>query len=405
MSANNILIEWKKRNPNIKNFVLFISDSLRWDLTPKTVSDLGVMFKTVASSIYTPPSFASIITGLYPHNHGIYSFLKNQLPNEMDTLLNLRSYNTSLWTENTWIGLNGSSPLHEVLSCKKHISLDKIEPPFIYIEDEKGGHCPYGWSNDEKEYEEWDCISFFRDIGKKGIKELHEKYKKGIDRSVKIFNKRLDTINKRGLQDDTLIIFLSDHGEILGEYGGLVGHGNVTVPEVVYVPVIFIHPNLPKNLNFSKEGVLRHVDIFPTICDMISFDIKMKIDGISLFKCSKLPYVGYCYFLTKKTSKKLLSRLLNYYIIEYSIWDKDGGYVFRKGNISKILFRAIYHTILSNSCLTSVYKREQIKKTKLPHFIINYCKSIKTFLNSTNKYGMPSINYEIEFARANATKN
>jgi len=391
MSINDIFLEWKKRNPNIINIVLFISDSFRWDFTPKTVSNLGVTFKTIASSTFTPPSFASIITGLYPSNHGVYSFFKNQLSNRLNTLLNLKGYNTSLWTENTWIGLNEGSPLHRILSCNKHISLEEIEPPFIYIEDEKGGHCPYGWSNDENEYEEWDCIKFFRDSGKKEKKELLKLYKKGIDRSEKIFNKRLETINKRGLQNDTLIIFLSDHGEILGEYGGIVGHGTVTVPEVVYVPVIFIHPDLPKGLNFANNGVLRHVDIFPTICDVIGVNIKRNIDGISLLKCNKLPDYGYCEFTIEKKYKTQIYKKFDYHIHEQSIWDKNGGYLIRKGNKIKILLRAIYLTLLSKKSIISTYLREQIKKRPINYIMNDYWKSLKPFLFSSYKYGNPSI--------------
>ena len=109
---------------------------------------------------------------------------------------------------------------------------------------------------------------------------------------VRVFKKRLDIIEKRDLKDDTLIIFLSDHGELLGEYGGLVGHGEVTVPEVVYVPVIFIHPDLPEELNFKNEGVLRHIDLYPTICDIIGKYDKRISDGINLFKAKRLPFVS-----------------------------------------------------------------------------------------------------------------
>ena len=84
---------------------------------------------------------------------------------------------------------------------KKRIPLSKIKTPFIYVEDEKGGHCPFGWSKND-DYEEWDCITFFKDYGKKDPIELKERYKKGIKRSADIFHERIKTIKNRGILDE-----------------------------------------------------------------------------------------------------------------------------------------------------------------------------------------------------------
>jgi len=72
---------------------------------------------------------------------------------------------------------------------------------------------------------------------------------------------------------------------------------------------------------------------------------------------------------------------------------KNGGYVFREGNILKILINAIYETLLSKNNVISIYKREQIKKNPFTNITINYWKSLKPFLVSYNKYGNPSINF------------
>jgi len=60
--------------------------------------------------------------------------------------------------------------------------------------------------------------------------------------------------------DRTLVIFTSDHGELLGEYGGLTGHVRPPCPELVYVPTVFIHP-LIKNKK-TEESIMRHVDLY-----------------------------------------------------------------------------------------------------------------------------------------------
>jgi len=384
MSAASLLKNWKKRNPQIKNIVLFISDALRWDYTPKSVLSRGVAFKTVSSCIWTPASFSSIVTGLYPQHHGVYSFCEDRLAEKVSSLLNLYGYNTSLWTENTWIGYDQptSSPLYRLLRAKYRVSLKDLQPPFVYLEDEKGGHCPYGWSATDKDYEEWDCLRFFQDFGKRNEKMLRKKYQEGVERSAREFESRMRIIDDRGLADETLVIFLSDHGELLGEYGGVVGHGELTAPEVVYVPTVLIHPDLPGGKSFEKEGVLRHVDLYPTLCDLLSRRVETRVDGVSLLTIEKLPDLGFTYFIEK-------GKALSHELKEVSVWDKDGGYLFRRGaSLPLLILRAFHLTMLSNSSLTAVYQRQRMRK--FPSTLKNYGKLLTHFCRVSTKYGSPN---------------
>ena len=395
MSGIDLLRAWKRRNPQIENIVLFVSDALRWDYAPKSVLSRGVTFRAVASGIQTPISFPSIVTGLHPQHHGVYSFHEGRLPKDASSLLNLDGYNTSIWTENCWTGYNppNSSPLYSILRHRNRVSLKEIEPPFIYLEDEKGGHCPYGWSAAKKEYEEWDCLSFFRDFGKREERELRKKYEEGVQRSAQEFESRLRVIDERGLADETLVVFLSDHGELLGEHGGVVGHKDITAPEVVYVPIVFIHPDLPEGKNFEKEGVLRHVDLYPTICEILDVRVGTKSDGVSLFDVKKLPSFGFSFFVEKMKTPHLRCKLE-----EVSVWDKDGGYVFREGdNFAFLLLRALYLTALSNNSLVAIYQRQRLRRS--PATLKNYHKLLQNFYRPFTKYGSPSLSVEqAEFA-------
>lgn len=387
----NILKEWKENNPQVKNIMIFISDAHRWDYLPKAISDKGITFKTIASGILTPTSISSIITGVYPWQHGVFSFIKDTIPKELHSLFDIFGYNTSFTTENTWTQWTGDMlpPLNKILRQRNNISLNEIKPPFIYVEDEKGGHCPFGWTPEDK-YDDGDCLSFFKDYGKKSEKELRKRYEKGIQRSVKEFDKRLNILEERGLLDETLVIFLSDHGELLGEYGGLVGHGNTTTPEIVYVPTVFIHPNLKKGINFENEGLLRHVDIYPTICDLLGTNIKNKVDGISLFKMKKLPKFGITYHEETSRKRTGIKGLINYELKEISIWDNNGGHLYREGtNIVLNIIRAIGYIILFNT-IVSVYKKQKLGRIKHIDFIKSYIESIKYLSLKHIKYGNPS---------------
>jgi len=388
MSSNEILKKWKKDNPQVENIVMFVSDSLRWDYLPRTIAQRGITYKTIAASAFTASSFPSIITGLYPQHHGVLSFF-NKLPKGLQTLLNLPGYNTSLWLENTWIdaGRTGQSELHQLLNCKKAESLEHLTPPFIYLEDEKGGHCPYGWTEDDI-YKEIECRKFFKDYGKKSNKELRERYQAGINRSVREFEKRLNILEKRNLLDKTLVIFLSDHGELLGEYGGIIGHGFPTTPEIAYVPTVFIHPNLPAGVNFENEGVLRHVDLFPTIADLFNIKTGRNVDGISLFSSEKLPTVGITYYETE-----IRTPIVKYQLKEKSIWDKNGGYLFREGsNIVIQLLYGIYDITVSQR-VHALYLRGQLQQKKFK-MIKNYVTILKNMCLSPIRYRTPDFDLE-----------
>jgi len=392
MAPIDILRDWKNSNPNIQNIMIFVSDALRWDCLPQSVAQQGITFKTIASSLFTACSFPSMATGLYPPNHGVYSWRVGKLSSNLTSLMNLDGYNSSLWNENTWIRYDPpeSTPIHQVLRQKKRIPLDEIEPPFIYLEDEKGGHAPFGWTSGDKEYEEWEAVKFFRDYGGKDKTELVERYRKGVVRSAEMFEKRLDTLRNRRLIDKTLVIFTSDHGEALGEHGGHVGHGRIACPEVVYVPTVLIHPTLPSGISFANKGVMRHVDLYPTILDILHIELPYPVDGISFFTASKIPQIG-CNYLEVRLSKKWLKTAVGYRHKEISVWDKDGGYIFRDSNF----FTRLLHSIRTLSIgTTSNYLRGYLQKKGISKAFKAYSEVLKYYISPYIKHGSPSFDKE-----------
>lgn len=91
-------------------------------------------------------------------------------------------------------------------------------------------------------------------------------------------------MNAEGVMDDFLIIVTSDHGEMLAEKPGLIGHGDTTYDGMMRVPLLIRYPD-----RFSagkKVNVLaQHIDIFPTIIGAVGLDQKLyasKHKGIDL---------------------------------------------------------------------------------------------------------------------------
>lgn len=336
MAGHMSLKELKKQN--IKNIAIFVSDSLRWDYTPSSILDMGVSIKTIASSLYTASSFPSMISGLYPTKTGVSTW-QDVLPSNLKGLLNLDNYNTSLWCETTWTDLPPwQSQIHTILGNPKGISLENIDPPFIYIEDDKGGHCPYGIAFSE--YRRFD--EFFREYGKKGKDELIKQYKKGIEQSAINFKNRLKILEDRNLTENTLVIFTSDHGELLGEYGGLVGHGRPPGPELVYVPTVFIHPSLkPQNIS---NTIIRHVDLVPTIASILNKKVNYALDGIDL-TCNCFPNTGLNFLMTGYfKSENTFKQQMIYK--SASMWDFNGGHIFHYLDRKKAVILFLYRLVI-----------------------------------------------------------
>jgi hypothetical protein len=393
MESIDVLREWKESNPGIKNIMIFVSDSLRWDYLPQSIAKRGVTFRTVASSLHTASSFPSMVTGLYPTGHGVYDFY-GRLPANMISLMNLEGYNTSLWNENTWMKDGSPDPttLHVLLRQPKRVSLEDMAPPFIFLEDEKGGHCPYGWPYADEGYKEWECIRFLRDHAREGAERMRERYKQSIERSATVFETRMKTLVQRGILEDTLAIFTSDHGELLGEYGGHFGHGEIACPEVVYVPTVFIHPTLPCGLSLEAEGILRHIDLFPTITAILGKQVESAVDGINITKGDRLPQFGYNYLKTR-VARKWLNIPITYLNIEESLWDKDGGHLFRSGNMLKRLLFSIYSIMLRNN-MTGIYLRKNSKALCFLTKWKDYVRVIKYYVARHILYGAPDFGRE-----------
>ncbi len=88
----------------------------------------------------------------------------------------------------------------------------------------------------------------------------------------------------RGIRhrNDTIIIFTSDHGEMLGDHyrfrKSLAYEGSARVPFLISAPETFGLERLGK-----VNAPATHADIMPTLLDMLNIDIPDSVDGLSLY--------------------------------------------------------------------------------------------------------------------------
>jgi arylsulfatase len=87
-----------------------------------------------------------------------------------------------------------------------------------------------------------------------------------------------DHLSARGLTDDILIIFTSDHGELLGDHGFLL-KGPFYYQSLLNVPLIIHCPGVQADV---RQELVAHVDLVPTVMECLGLEIPDYLPGHSL---------------------------------------------------------------------------------------------------------------------------
>ena len=93
----------------------------------------------------------------------------------------------------------------------------------------------------------------------------------------------LDELKGNGLLDHTLVVITDDHGEMLGEKGGPIGHGWAVTPELANVPLMIMDPSRPGYQ--VNDTIGSQVDLLPTILDLLGIPLPQDqlYQGTSLY--------------------------------------------------------------------------------------------------------------------------
>ncbi|MBN2582075.1 MAG: sulfatase, partial [Planctomycetes bacterium] len=99
-----------------------------------------------------------------------------------------------------------------------------------------------------------------------------------VDDQLPALWKKLD---ERGLSDDTLVVILSDHGEMLGEHNQMRKFG---VPLYDELATCVMMMRLPGTVPVGKRvtGLTQNIDLMPTLLDLLEVDERPQADGLSL---------------------------------------------------------------------------------------------------------------------------
>jgi arylsulfatase A-like enzyme len=124
----------------------------------------------------------------------------------------------------------------------------------------------------------WQVPLIFRDLTggeKRGIAAAYYTSVRFLDRNLGIVLNRLRELN---LEEETLVVYLADHGYCLGQHGRFEKHCGYD--PALHVPLILRWPGRIRQGAVSE--MTEHIDVAPTILDLMDLDPLPVQHGVSL---------------------------------------------------------------------------------------------------------------------------
>jgi arylsulfatase A-like enzyme len=275
------------------------------------LAERGTLFEQAyGTSSWTWPSTASILTGLWPETHGVTSVESCYLAGELETLpevLSARGYRTAAFTCNPLIVRNknfdqgfdtfedgnipgflqrGFANTHKVEGeILDWLDTNRDARFFLYLHL-VDTHWPYDPRPEARELlGELEVPDGYPKRGLEGyqarmladgapttcgqellderVPPSHQEWMRarydGAVRSADVYvGHILDRLNALGLDESTVVLFTSDHGEELCDHG-MPAHGFALYEEHVRVPLILAGPGVPAGQRVSTPVSSRHI--------------------------------------------------------------------------------------------------------------------------------------------------
>jgi arylsulfatase A-like enzyme/tetratricopeptide (TPR) repeat protein len=299
---------WARQGVEKPNVILVTMDTTRADhlacygypgiRTPAldALASRGVLFEQAATATpLTLPAHSTIMTGMYPTFHGVRVNGNAALSDEQTTLaevLAARGYKTGAFIaafvlDGRWGLKQGFEHYDDQFDLKKykHLDLGKIQRPgdqvmdaaLNWLEAQKAGpffawihlydpHVPYAPPE-----------PYSSEYGRRGPAGLYDGEIAFMDEQI---GRCTAWLAKNGLDQNTVMILIGDHGEALGSHGEGT-HGYFVYDYALHVPFLVVTPFADlKGKRVSAQ--VRSADVFPTLLDLVDIKSPVEVQGRSL---------------------------------------------------------------------------------------------------------------------------
>ncbi|MBW2542553.1 MAG: sulfatase [Deltaproteobacteria bacterium] len=256
----------------------------------------GIRFaQQVSQSSWTKCSMSSLWTGLYPartRSLRAYDVLSEQATTPAELFREAGFRTAAVW-RNGWIAPNfGFSQGFEIYLSPlspRGAKMRRIDSPNIALEGSDGDII-----DSAREFlrahghERWFLYLHMMDVHQYAYSEdtalFGTNYSDSYDNSIRWVDSLLghlfDELEQRGLRENTLIVFSSDHGEAFGEHDG-EGHARNVYGEVTTTPLIMSFP-FRLEPGIVVEARSENVDLWPTALELVGVPPLPDTDGQSL---------------------------------------------------------------------------------------------------------------------------
>lgn len=128
-------------------------------------------------------------------------------------------------------------------------------------------------------------VDYWKNASEKQWKLMTMRYYANVTWIDDMMGRALEALRKKGILDNAIIIYTSDHGEMLGEHYYRFNKYNLYDPSV-RVPLIVSGTALPKTFprNTIDDRPAENVDILPTLLDFTNIPPEVALPGKSLLK-------------------------------------------------------------------------------------------------------------------------
>ncbi len=311
------------------NVIVVVIDTLRADHLPfygygkdtapflNSLAQRGVVFdRAWAPSSWTAPSAASIFTGMYPLQHGVTQGLKlvkniqqnvdpslkiNRIPSQIETLpefmssLGYRTYgiadNPNITDEegfqsgfeffHTFENDGGEKINGQLAQWAPQIKQDEnwfvylhyMDPHFPYEPRKPWFEAPDGLVVPGPQ----ELKAMDPEVARPVVSAMYDSEIRAADEFIR------EAFEMIGADENTVVLFVADHGEGLYQRDGKLEHGFLLYSELLHVPFLIVHPGT-KPARSRVQVNVSLVDLLPTLREILGTPQSPLENGESLVK-------------------------------------------------------------------------------------------------------------------------